>query len=204
VRRGLERPTMRRCRMGRCCRLTRGPPERPALAVEIPADVNTGCAFAKACCLGSPEWNGLARFASAAGCRRRLPYLRHGPTRIVGDYLRVLFGGRQSRNARRRPGHRRVPISAPRVACAPSTLGPPRRGTISPREPAPESQKSPAGNFLLPPLAGLRRLGQGRAESAARYPCLSRVPPHAARLPNASHQEDSRRFESKCYRGRSR
>jgi hypothetical protein len=70
--------------------------------------------------------------------------------RIVRDYLRVFFGGRQSRNARRRPGHRRVPISAPRAACAPSTLGPPRRGTISPREPAPECQKSPAGNFSYP------------------------------------------------------
>jgi hypothetical protein len=56
--------------------------------------------------------------------------------RIVGVYLRVLFGGRQSRTARRRSGHRRVLISAPRAACAPSTLGPPRRETISPREPA--------------------------------------------------------------------
>jgi hypothetical protein len=123
--------------------------------------------------------------------------------RIVGDYLRVFFGGRQSRNARRRPGHRRVPISAPRAACAPSTLGPPRRGPLA-RESRPLNAKSRQLATSPTPLAGLRRLGQGRAESAARYPCLSRVPPHAARLPNTSHQEDSRRFESKCYRGRSR
>jgi hypothetical protein len=176
--------------MGRCCRLTRGPPERPALAVEIPADVNTGCAFAKACCLGSPEWNGLARFASAAGCRRRLPYLRHGPTGLLVTICECFL----------------AVVSPGMLAAAPdigASRGPPRRGTISPREPAPECQKSPVGNFSTP-LAGLRRLGQGRAESAARYPCLSRVPPHAARLPNTSHQEDSRRFESKCYRGRSR
>jgi hypothetical protein len=172
--------------MGRCCRLTRGPPQRPALAVEIPADVNTGCAFAKACCLGSPEWNGLARFASAAGCRRRLPYLRHGATRIVGDYLRVLFGGRQSRNARRRPGHRRVPISAPRVACAPSTLGPPRRGTISPREPAPECQKSPAGNFSYPlgrptsPWPRSRRKRSALSVSVARATACGPIAKHVS------------------------
>jgi hypothetical protein len=78
--------------MGRCCRLIRGPPERPALAVEIPADVNSGCAFAKGCCLGSPEWNGLARFASAAGCRRRLPYLRHGPTGLLVSICECYLG----------------------------------------------------------------------------------------------------------------
>jgi hypothetical protein len=154
---------MRRFRICRCCQLIRGPPERPALAVEIPADVNTGCSFAKACCLASPESNGLARFASAAGAgdASQRP-ARSDP--IVRDYLRVFFVGRQSRNARRRPGHRRVPISAPRAARAPSTLGPPRRGPISPRA-GPECQKSPAGDFPCPLRAGLRHLGQGRAES---------------------------------------
>jgi hypothetical protein len=35
-----------------------GAPERPALAVEIPAHVNTGCSVEKSVCLKPPERNG--------------------------------------------------------------------------------------------------------------------------------------------------
>jgi len=35
-----------------------GAPERPALAVEIPADINTGCSVEKTVCLKSPGRNG--------------------------------------------------------------------------------------------------------------------------------------------------
>jgi hypothetical protein len=64
-----------------------GSPKRPALAAEIPADVNTRCSFAKACCRGLPEWNGLARLLRLP-VLATLPHLRTSD-RIVRDYRHV-------------------------------------------------------------------------------------------------------------------
>jgi hypothetical protein len=88
--------------------ITRGPPERPALAVEIPADVNTGCSFANACCWGfarnGTNSSGLAPIC--VGCRKppTLPLPPARSARIVRDHLRVFFGGCQFLNGRRRCG----------------------------------------------------------------------------------------------------
>lgn len=64
--------------------IVRGPSEHPAVAVEIPAKVNTDSSFTMPALGRSlrmerirPVW---PRSASAAGCRRRFPYLRHGST----------------------------------------------------------------------------------------------------------------------------
>jgi hypothetical protein len=160
-------PTTHRFRMRRCCRLTR------ARRSACPRRRNFGRRQLQVQLRERPAAghrpNGTAG-PGCVGCRcwRRFPYVRTSD-RIV--LLARVCDGRQSRNARRCPGHKLIPISA---------TGSPRPVTLRLAEGGgplarPECQISPAGNFSCGLRIGLRDLGEGRAESAALSVSVARA-----------------------------
>jgi hypothetical protein len=101
-------PPTHRYRMCWCCRLTRARRSALPSPSKFRPTSTPGAAPRKACCRASPEWNCRARLVSCR-CWRRCPYVRMSD-RIV--LLARVCDGRQSRNARRCPGHKLIPISA--------------------------------------------------------------------------------------------
>jgi hypothetical protein len=162
---------------------------------------NTGSSFTMpAHGLFSPNGtnsSGLARSASAAGCRRRFPYLRYGSARIVRDHPRAVF----CRSSVPECSPRAADIGASRLAPA-NREGQPADVDARPAEAGThwlrrELARLQAESCQLATFPDGSRQAQRRCwprsseksieqkSASGAYPRMLRIPAHAGRLPIA-------------------
>jgi hypothetical protein len=183
---------------------------RPRSSVQL-HDARSGVVLSDG--TNCPAW---PRPASAPGCRRRSPYLRHGSAGLFVTIRDRFFAGSQSSTLAACRGHRRIRIS-PRQSRR-AARGHRRwagRGGGRPgygaSQPACKSKVASWQIFRTVPGRPNVAFGQGparsrlsrKAQAAHTRVCCAYQRMRAA-CQTRRNEEDSWRFESNCYRERSR